>query len=151
MSCIDSRVSPEIVFDQKFGDVFVARVAGNFVNNDILGSLEFATAVSGARLIVVIGHSDCGAIKGAIDDVRLGNLTGLLTNIRPSLERLNYKGVTSSKDKQLVQRLAEQNVNDATQYILTKSPVIAKLVLDRKVRVVAAMQDLASGKVNWLV
>src|ERR1700761_3182215 len=92
LGCMDSRVAPELVFDQQIGDIFAVRVAGNFVNTDILGSLEYATEVAGAKLIVVLGHSDCGAIKGAIDDVKLGNLTALLKQIQPAIEQVGESG-----------------------------------------------------------
>ena len=149
VGCIDSRVPPEMVFDQRLGDIFAARVAGNFVNTDILGSLEFATAAAGAKLIVVLGHSNCGAIKGAVDDVKLGNLTAMLGNIRPSMRNLQYTGVPSSKNKKLVQELADQNAKDAAEQILQKSEVIAKLVKEGKVKVVSAMHDLSTGKISW--
>lgn len=149
VGCIDSRVPPEMVFDQRLGDIFAARIAGNFVNTDILGSLEFATAAAGAKLVVVLGHSSCGAIKGAVDDVKLGNLTAMLGNIRPSMSKLQYTGVPSSKNKKLVQELADQNAKDAVANIMQKSEVIAKLVKDGKVKVVAAMHDISTGKISW--
>jgi carbonic anhydrase len=149
VGCIDSRVPPEFVFDQRLGDIFAARIAGNFVNTDILGSLEFATAAAGAKLIVVLGHTECGAIKGAVDDVKLGNLTAMLGNIKPSMSKLKYSGVPSSKDKKLVQQLADQNAQDAMKMITDKSEVIAKLVKSGKVKVVSAMHDVSTGKVTW--
>ncbi len=149
VGCIDSRVPPEFVFDQRLGDIFAARIAGNFVNTDILGSLEFATAAAGAKLIVVLGHTECGAIKGAVDDVKLGNLTAMLANIKPSMSKLKYTGVPSSKDKKLVQQLADQNAQDAMKMITGKSEVIAKLVKEGRVKVVSAMHDLSTGKVSW--
>lgn len=149
VGCIDSRVPPEMVFDQRIGDIFAARIAGNFVNTDILGSLEFATQLAGAKLVVVLGHTDCGAIKGAADNAQLGNLTSMLANIRPSLEKLNYKEVPSSKDKVLVQKLADQNAKDAVANILSKSEVIKNLADSGKVKVVAAMHDLGTGKISW--
>ncbi len=149
VGCIDSRVPPELVFDQRLGDIFAARIAGNFVNTDILGSLEFATRLAGAKLIVVLGHTECGAIKGAADDAKLGNLTAMLGNIRPSLAKLNYKGVPSSKDKVLVQQLADQNARDAARMIMDKSEVIAALVREGKVKIASAMHDIGTGKVSW--
>jgi carbonic anhydrase len=149
VGCIDSRVPPELVFDQRIGDIFSARIAGNFVNTDILGSLEFATKAAGAKLIVVLGHSECGAIKGAVDNVKLGNLTAMLANIRPALKKVKYEGVPSSKDKALVQKVADQNAKDAAQMIMTKSPVIAALVKEGKVKIVSAMHDLGTGKISW--
>ena len=149
VGCIDSRVPPELVFDQRLGDMFAARIAGNFVNTDILGSLEFATAAAGAKLIVVLGHTECGAIKGAVDDVKLGNLTAMLANFKPSMSKLKYTGVPSSKDKKLVQQLADQNAQDAAKMIMDKSEVIAKMVKEGKVKIVSAMHDLSNGKVTW--
>jgi len=137
------------VFDQRLGDVFSARVAGNFVNTDIIGSLEFATKLAGAKLIVVLGHTECGAIKGAVDDAKLGNLTSMLANIRPSLAKLNYQGVPSSKNKELVQKVADQNAKDAAANILSKSEVLSALVKEGKLKVVSAMYDIGTGKVNW--
>lgn len=151
VGCIDSRVPPELVFDQRLGDMFAARIAGNFVNTDILGSLEFATKLAGAKLIVVLGHTECGAIKGAVDNAKMGNLTALLANIRPSLEKLHYTGVPSSKNSTLVQQVADQNAKDAAEMIFKKSPVIAELVREGKVRVVSAMHDIATGKITWFV
>lgn len=150
VGCIDSRVPPEMVFDQRLGDIFAARIAGNFVNTDILGSLEFATRLAGAKLIVVLGHTECGAIKGAADNAKLGNLTAMLENIRPSLDKLNYQGVPSSKDKALVQKLADQNAKDAVAKIMANSQVISELVSSGKVKVVSAMHDIGTGKIVWL-
>jgi carbonic anhydrase len=150
VGCIDSRVPPEMVFDQRLGDIFAARIAGNFVNTDILGSLEFATRLAGAKLIVVLGHTECGAIKGAADNAKLGNLTAMLENIRPSLDKLNYQGVPSSKDKALVQKLADQNAKDAVAKIMANSQVISELMSSGKVKVVSAMHDIGTGKIVWL-
>ena len=149
LGCIDSRVPPELVFDQNIGDMFVARIAGNIASTDIIGSLEFATALAGAKLIVVLGHSECGAVKGAIDDAKLGSLTGVLQQIRPALAKLNYKGVPSSKDKALVQRVAEQNAKDAAAQLTSRSETMAGLVREGKLKVVYAMHDVATGKVAW--
>ena len=149
LGCIDSRVPPELVFDQNIGDMFVARIAGNIASPDIIGSLEFATALAGAKLIVVLGHSECGAVKGAIDDAKLGSLTGLLQQIRPSLKALDYKGVPSSKDKALVQRVAERNAKDAAAHLSSRSPTMAGLVREGKLKIVYAMHDVATGKVAW--
>ncbi len=149
VGCIDSRVPPELVFDQHIGDIFAARVAGNVINDDILGSLEFATRLAGARLIAVLGHSECGAVKGAIDGAQLGHLTGLLARIRPSLQRLDYSGVPSSKDKALVQRVAERNVQDAVAQ-LERAEVLRALIDQGQLRVVGAMHDVATGRIDWL-
>lgn len=149
VGCIDSRVPPELVFDQRIGDIFAARVAGNIVNDDILGSLEFATQLAGAKLIVVLGHSECGAVKGAVDDAKLGHLTGLLAQIRPALAGVQYRGVPSSKDKALVQRVAERNVHDTVKK-LARAPVLAGQVGEGRLLIVGAMHDVATGKISWL-
>ena len=149
VGCVDSRVPPELVFDQRLGDIFAARIAGNFVNTDIIGSLEFTTKLAGSKLIVVLGHSNCGAVKGAVDDAKMGNLTATLANIRPALAKLNYSGVPSSKDKDLVQKVADQNAKDAAKMIMDKSEVIATLVKEGKLKIVSAMHDLSTGKVSW--
>jgi carbonic anhydrase len=152
VGCIDSRVPPELVFDQQIGDVFVARIAGNFVNTDIIGSLEFATKLAGTKAIVVLGHSDCGAVKGAIDDVKLGNLTATLANIRPSVAKVAaVAGPHTSKDRAFVQSVAEQNAKDAAALVLSRSTVLSDLVAARKLTVAAAMHDLSTGIVRWLV
>jgi carbonic anhydrase len=125
-------------------------LASNFVNTDFLGSLEFATRLAGAKLIVMLGHTECGAIKGAADNAKLGNLTAMLENIRPSLDKLNYQGIPSSKDKALVQKLADQNAKDAADKIMANSQVISELVSSGKVKVVSAMHDIGTGKIVWL-
>jgi carbonic anhydrase len=150
LGCIDSRVPPELVFDQQIGALFVARIAGNIASTDIIGSLEFATALAGAKLIVVLGHSECGAVKGAIDDAKLGSLTGVLQQIRPALTKLDYKGVPSSKDRVLVQRVAEQNARDAAMMLTSRSQTMAVLVREGKLKIVHAMHDVATGKVAWI-
>jgi carbonic anhydrase len=151
LGCMDSRVPPELVFDQQIGDIFAVRIAGNFVNTDILGSLEYATQVVGARLIVVLGHSDCGAIKGAIDHVQLGNLTATLDNIRPAVAKVTAAdGPSSSKDKKFVQRVSERNAQDATGQMISRSKVLSSLVEDHKLTIVAAMHDVSTGRVTWL-
>jgi carbonic anhydrase len=151
LACMDSRVAPELVFDQRLGDIFAVRVAGNFVNIDILGSLEYATDVAGAKLIVVLGHSDCGAVKGAIDHVQLGNLTAALENIQPAVAEVRAAGgVASSKDKKFVQEVSERNAQDAAGQLVTRSKVLAGLVDGHKLTIVAAMHDVSTGVVTWL-
>jgi carbonic anhydrase len=151
LGCIDSRVSPELVFDQGVGDVFCARIAGNFVNSDIIASLEFATKVAGAKAIVVLGHNNCGAIKGAIDKVRLGNLTAMLQNIEPAIASLgNPQGERNSRNDELVQQVAIANTKLAAQNIRKRSEVMSDLIDGGQLKVVAAMHDLATGKVSWL-
>lgn len=150
VGCIDSRVPPELVFDQRIGDIFSARIAGNFVNTDIIGSLEFATRLAGAKLIVVLGHSECGAIKGAIDNVELGNLTATLSNIRPAVEQTRaVPGEHSSKNPQLVQAVADTNAKLAARMLLDRSVILAELVQARSLKVVAAMHDVGNGRVTF--
>ena len=129
LSCLDSRQPIEIVFDQGIGDVFSARVAGNVLNDDILGSMEFACKVSGAKLIAVVGHSNCGAIKGAVDDVQLGSLTGLLARIKPAIARVPHDSQPrTSKNYEFVQRVAEANVRLVTQQIREQSPILREML-----------------------
>ena len=151
VGCIDLRVPPELVFDQRLGSVFAARIAGNFVNTDIIGSLEFATKVAGAKLILVLGHSECGAIKGAIDNVQLGNLTATLSNIWPAVEATTgIAGERSSKNTAFVQAVAETNAKLAARMLLDRSPTMSGLVDAGSLKVVAAMHDLATGRVALL-
>jgi len=150
VGCIDSRVPPEMVFDQRIGDVFCARIAGNFVNTDIIGSLEFATKVSGARAIVVLGHSSCGAIKGAIDHVELGNLTATLANIEPAVAAARADGARDSKNTAFVQAVAETNARMAAEALTARSPILKDLVASRQLRIAAAMHDITTGRVTFL-
>lgn len=150
VGCIDSRVPPEMVFDQEIGSLFVARVAGNFVNTDILGSLEFACAAAGARAIVVLGHTSCGAIKGAVDKVELGNLTAMLANLEPAVAAVKHDGARTSKDYKLVQKVADANVALTVAAITERSPVLAALVAEGKLVVVGAMHDIHTGEVSFL-
>ena len=149
VSCIDSRAGPEIVFDQGIGDVFSARVAGNFVNEDILGSLEFASKAAGAKLIVVLGHTSCGAIKGACDDVVLGNLTAMLTRIKPAVASVNFAGDRTSQNDAFVQVVAEANVKRTVNEIRLKSPVLRAMADAGEIRIVGAMLDVKTGAVTW--
>ncbi len=150
VSCIDSRAPAEIVFDQGIGDLFNARVAGNIVNEDILGSLEFASKVAGAKLVVVLGHTSCGAIKGACDDVKLGNLTGLLGKIKPAMSKVPNDGKErSSKNDAFVEMVAEQNVRLTVETIRAKSPVLKEMEDKGEIKIVGAMYDVKTGKVEW--
>ena len=149
LGCIDSRVPPELVFDQGIGDIFSARVAGNFVNSDILGSMEFATAVAGSKLIVVLGHSACGAVKGACDGVELGHLTHTLSNIAPAVYATDVEGERSSKNTAFVDAVTRKNVELTVANITERSAVIRDLVAEGKVEVVGAVHDVASGKVTF--
>jgi carbonic anhydrase len=151
VGCIDSRVPPELVFDQRIGDVFCARVAGNIVNTDIIGSLEYSTRVSGAKAIVVLGHNFCGAIKSAIDGVKLGNITALLKNFEPALATLNSAdGKRDSHNDPLVQKVAEENARLTAASLTRRSPIIKALVDARQLKIAAAMHDITTGKVTWL-
>jgi len=150
LSCIDSRVSAELVFDQGIGDVFSVRIAGNFSNDDILGSLEFACKVAGSKVIVVLGHSSCGAVKGACDNVKLGNLTGMLDKIKPAINNVDgeYSDKTS-KNKEFVQAVADKNVELTVQAIKEGSEVLKEMFDNEEIRIVGAMYDVATGKVQF--
>jgi carbonic anhydrase len=151
LGCMDSRVAPELVFDQQIGDIFSVRVAGNIVNTDILGSLEYATKVAGTKLIVVLGHSECGAIQGAVDEVKLGNLTAMLANIRPSILKVAVgEGDHTSKNKKFVQSVADQNAKDAASQLTSRSEVLATLAGEHRLKIVSAMHDVSTGAVRWL-
>jgi carbonic anhydrase len=150
VGCIDSRVPPELVFDQRIGDVFCARVAGNFINTDIIGSLEFAAKVAGTPAIVVLGHSECGAIKGAIDHVKLGNLTAMLANIDPAVKATKASGARDSKNAAFVQAVAENNVTMGVAMLTKKSAVLKELVAAKRLRIVGAMHDVATGRVSFM-
>jgi len=149
VSCIDSRVPPELVFDQRIGDIFSARIAGNFVNTDIIGSLEFAARVVGVRAIAVVGHSHCGAVVGAIDDVKLGNLTATLANIRPAVEATKFDGERVGTNPAFVQAVAVTNARLAAEMIAAKSPILKEMVEAGKLRIVWGMQDIADGRVTF--
>src|SRR5712672_2066538 len=142
VGCIDSRVPPELVFDQRIGDVFCARVAGNIVNTDIVGSLEYSTKVAGAKAIVILGHNFCGAIKSAVDDVKLGNITALLKNFKPALATLNKAdGHRDSHNDPLVQKVAEANARLTAASLTKRSPIIKALVDAKELKIAAAMHD----------
>lgn len=150
LGCIDSRAPAEVIFDAEIGEVFNARVAGNVANDDLLGSIEFACALSGAKLVVVVGHTACGAIKGAIDSAKLGNLTGLLEKIRPAVAATQFKGERSSKNDAFVDAVAATNVRLTVEEIRRMSPVLAGLEKDSKIKIVGAMYHLVGGKVEFL-
>ena len=149
LSCMDSRGSPELIFDQGLGDVFSIRVAGNVVDTDQLGGLEFATKVTGSKLIVVMGHTKCGAIKGACENVKLGNLTDLLAKIQPAVATVKNATNTNldCSNYKTVKDIAKQNVLDMMQEIKNKSSIINDLLNNKQIRMVGAMHDLHSGKV----
>lgn len=150
LSCMDSRTSAELIFDQGLGDIFSIRIAGNVISEYILGSLEYATAVANSKLIVVLGHTGCGAIKGACDNVEMGNLTALIGAIKPVVEmETETKGDRSSKNIEFVNSVAKLNVKHSVQEMLKRSPIIKNLLLEGKVGIVPAMYDVATGSVTF--
>lgn len=151
LSCLDSRVPVEDVFDQGIGDVFVGRVAGNFVNTDLLGSMEFACKVAGAKLIIVMGHQHCGAVKGAIDDVKLGNITAMIQNIKPAVAMSqNYEGEKSSKNEAFVKLVAQNNVRNSIAQIRAKSEILRTMEEKGEIKIVGAFYVLRTGELQFL-
>lgn len=150
LSCIDSRTSIELIFDQGLGDVFSARIAGNCVNEDILGSMEFACKVAGAKLIMVVGHSRCGAVKGACDDVRMGNLTALLSKIRPAVDAARTTGERNGSNSEFVESVARQNVLLAVKQISEKSPILKEMIDAGTVGIAGGMYDVQTGEVEFI-
>jgi carbonic anhydrase len=152
LSCIDSRVSAELVFDQGLGDIFSVRIAGNFVNEDILGSMEFACKLAGTKLIVVLGHTSCGAIKGACDHARLGNLTKLIEKIEPAVyatEEPKEEAQRNSKNLDFVDAVAAKNVDLTIARVRRESPVLKELEEDGDIKIVGGMYDIATGAVEF--
>jgi carbonic anhydrase len=150
LSCMDSRTSAELIFDQGLGDVFSVRVAGNIINEDILGSMEFGCKVAGAKMIVVLGHTRCGAIKGACDHVEMGNLTALLSKIRPAVEE--EKTVTenrTSHNKEFVDKVTVINVTKTIRAILERSPILKTMVESGEIGIVGGLHKLSTGKVMF--
>ena len=148
LSCIDSRTSAELIFDQGLGDVFSVRIAGNIVNTDILGSMEFACKVAGSKLIVVLGHSKCGAVKGACDHVEMGNLTELLSKIQPAVyQEKETANNRTSKNSEFVENVAEINVKRNVKNIIERSFVLEQMLEEGQIGIVGAMHDIESGKV----
>lgn len=150
LSCIDSRTSAELVFDQGLGDIFSCRIAGNVLNEDILGSMEFACKAAGAKVVVVLGHSRCGAVKGACDGVQLGNLTSLLKKIDDAIAlETETVGDRSSANPEFVERVAELNVMLVKQQILERSPVLATMIEQGEIALIGAMYDVETGAVEF--
>ena len=149
LGCIDSRAPAEIIFDVGIGDTFNARIAGNIVDDDLLGSLEFACSVAGAKAVVVLGHTACGAIKGAIDHVTLGNLTGLLAHIQPAVAATHFTGQRSSKNAAYVDAVARTNVGHSIEALRRRSPLLADLEKQGKIQIAGAMYDLSTGIVDF--
>lgn len=151
LSCLDSRVPVEDVFDQGLGDIFVGRVAGNFVNEDLLGSIEFACKVAGAKLVLVMGHQHCGAVKGAIDDVKLGNITAMLAKIKPAVKMSqDFGGDKTSKNDQFVKYVSENNVKYAMQQIRKKSPILKEMEDKGEIKIVGAFYRLTDGTLEFV-
>jgi carbonic anhydrase len=149
LSCMDSRAPAEIILDVGIGETFNARVAGNVANSDLIGSLEYACAAAGTKVIVVMGHTGCGAIKGAIDNVQLGNLTGLLAKIRPVVSATNYSGERSSKNDDFVNAVSKTNIQQTISEIRKGSELLTSMEKDGQIKIVSAMYYLNGGKVEF--
>ena len=150
LSCLDSRVPVEKVFDLGVGDVFVARVAGNIINPDILASMEYGCKVVGSKIIVVLGHTECGAVKAAIDKVELGNITELLAKIKPAVDSLSkFDGEKTSKNKKLVDEVSVENVDVSMDNIRKNSPILKEMEEKGEIDIVGCMYDLENGKVEY--
>lgn len=153
LSCIDSRVSAELVFDQGLGDIFSIRIAGNFVNQDILGSMEFACKLAGTKLVVVLGHTSCGAVKGACDHARMGNLTALINKIEPAVYATSEpedKSLRNSKNPDFVDAVAHTNVEMTLENIRSQSVILKEMEERGEIAIVGAMYDISDGKVTFL-
>jgi carbonic anhydrase len=153
LSCIDSRVSAELVFDQGLGDVFSVRIAGNFVNEDILGSMEFACKLAGTKLIVVLGHTSCGAVKGACDNAKMGNLTKLLEKITPAVNAVTEPkdiSLRNSKNLDFVDTVSKKNVLLTIERIHNESPILTEMEKNGEIKIVGAMYDVNTGTVNFV-
>jgi len=151
LSCIDSRTSSELVFDQGIGDVFNVRIAGNIINEDVLGSMEYSCKVAGAKLILVVGHSHCGAIKGACDDVKLGNLTALVSKIKNVVESVKTEGneERNSKNHDFVENVSKANVINSINEIKSRSPILKEMSDKGEIMIVGAMQEVDTGEVTF--
>ncbi|MBD8216506.1 carbonic anhydrase [Erwinia persicina] len=149
LSCIDSRAPAEIVLDAGIGETFNSRVAGNISNRDILGSMEFACAVAGAKVVLVMGHTRCGAVRGAIDNAELGNLTGLLNEIKPAIEKTEYPGERTGNNYDFVDAVARKNVELTIANIRNNSPVLKDLERQKKIKIIGSMYHLTGGKVDF--
>ena len=150
LSCIDSRTSAELIFDQGLGDVFSVRIAGNIINEDILGSMEFACKVAGSKIIVVLGHTKCGAVKGACDHVEMGNLTALLSKIQPAVydEKTETEN-RNSKNADFVEKVATINVKRTVQGIMQRSPILKEMIEKGEIGIIGGTHDIATGQVTF--
>jgi carbonic anhydrase len=150
LSCIDSRTSAELIFDQGLGDIFSARIAGNIINEDILGSMEFGSKLAGAKIIVVLGHTKCGAVKGACDHVEMGNLTALLTKIRPAVDDENtIKENRNSSNADFVEKVSTINVKRTVHAIMERSTILKEMIEAGQIGIVGGTHDIATGEVNF--
>ena len=152
LSCIDSRVSAELVFDQGLGDIFSVRIAGNFVNEDILGSMEFASKLAGTKLIVVLGHTACGAVKGACDDAKMGNLTKLIEKIKPAVKAVTEPkdvSLRNSKNIAFVDEVSKKNVKLTIDRIHAESPILTEMEKNGEILIIGAMYDINTGAVEF--
>jgi carbonic anhydrase len=152
LSCIDSRVSAELVFDQGLGDIFSVRIAGNFVNEDILGSMEFACKLAGTKLIVVLGHTSCGAVKGACDDAKMGNLTKLIEKITPAVKATSEPkdaSLRNSKNLEFVDNVSKKNVELTIERIHKESPILTEMEKNGEIKIIGAMYDINTGAVDF--
>lgn len=150
LGCIDSRVPAEVVFDQGIGDIFNTRIAGNFINTDILGSLEFSCKAAGSKIVVVLGHSACGAVKGACDDVKLGNLTEMLSKIKPAVDAIPNDGSErNSSNSDFVQKVVEKNVEMSVENVRKHSPVLKEMEDNGEIMIVGAVYDIKTGVVTF--
>jgi carbonic anhydrase len=150
LSCIDSRTSAELIFDQGLGDVFSIRIAGNIINEDILGSMEFGCKVAGSKIIVVLGHTKCGAVKGACDHVEMGNLTALLTKIRPAVDdELTTSENRNSSNSEFVEKVSVINVKRTVQSILQRSPILKEMIEKGEIGIVGGTHDIKTGQVDF--
>lgn len=152
LSCIDSRVSAELVFDQGLGDIFSVRIAGNFVNEDILGSMEFACKLAGTKLIVVLGHTSCGAVKGACDHAEMGNLTKLIQKITPAVNAVTEpkdESLRNSKNLDFVDEVSKKNVHLTIDRIHAESPILTEMENNDEIKIIGAMYDINTGSVQF--
>jgi carbonic anhydrase len=150
LSCIDSRTSAELIFDQGLGDVFSVRIAGNIINEDILGSMEFGCKVAGSKIIVVLGHTKCGAIKGACDHVEMGNLTALLSKISPAVDNeTETKENRNSSNSVFVENVASINVKQTVQAIMDRSPILSEMIQSGQLGIIGGIHDISTGEVTF--
>jgi len=150
LSCIDSRTSAELIFDQGLGDIFSVRIAGNIINEDILGSMEFACKVAGSKIIVVLGHTKCGAVKGACDHIEMGNLTALLSKIRPAVDDETLtKENRNSNNSVFVENVATINVKRTVKSIMQRSPILKEMIKSGQIGIVGGTHDISTGEVTF--